>query len=43
MWLGKPKELKKSRLERRTSEGDSPVFENSMVELERVGLPGLEV
>ena len=26
MWLGKSKELRKSRLERCTSEGDSPVF-----------------
>ena len=33
MWLGKPKELRKSFLERNTSEGDSPVFEDSMVEL----------
>jgi hypothetical protein len=33
MWLGKSKELKKSCLERHASEGDSPVFENSMTEL----------
>ena len=33
MWLGKSKELRKSFLERNTSEGDSPVFENSMMEL----------
>ena len=33
MWLGKSKELKKSCLEWRTIEGDSPVFENSMMEL----------
>ena len=26
MWLGKPKKWRKSWLERRTSEGDSPVF-----------------
>ena len=33
MQLGKSKELRKSFLERNTSEGDSPVFENSMMEL----------
>ena len=35
MWSGKSKELKKSFLERNTSEGDSPVFENSMMELKK--------
>ena len=39
----KPKESKKSRLERRASEGDSPVFEDSMAGSERVGRPGLGV
>ncbi len=33
MWWGKSKELRKSFLERNTSEGDSPVFKNSMMEL----------
>ena len=36
MWLGKPNEWRKSRLERRTLEGDSPVFKNSMVELLKI-------
>lgn len=35
MWLGKSKELKRSFLERNTSEGDSPVFEDSMMELKQ--------
>ena len=38
-----PKVLKKSRLERCTLEGDSPVFEDTMVLLKRVGPPGLGV
>ena len=33
MWLGKSKESRKSFLESCTSEGDSPVFEDSMMEL----------
>lgn len=33
MWLGKSKELRKSFLERNTPEGDSPVSENSTMEL----------
>ncbi|OGH52707.1 MAG: hypothetical protein A2596_04035 [Candidatus Levybacteria bacterium RIFOXYD1_FULL_40_21] len=35
MWLGKSKESKKNFLERNTSEGDSPVFEDSMMELKK--------
>ena len=33
MWLGKPKRSRKSFLERNTSEGDSPLFKDLMVEL----------
>ena len=33
MWLGKSKESRKSLLEKSASEGDSPVFEDSMMEL----------
>ena len=35
-----PKESRKSVLERTASEGDSPVFEDSMACSKRVGLPG---
>ncbi len=39
----KSKSSRKSCLERHTSEGDSPVFEDDMTGSERVGPPGLEV
>jgi hypothetical protein len=37
------KSLNQSCLERHTLEGDSPVDEDDMLFLKRVGLPGLEV
>ena len=39
----KPKVLKESSLECDTSEGDSPVLQDTMAGSKRVGLPGLEV
>jgi hypothetical protein len=38
-----PKLSIQTLLESKTQEGDSPVEEDNMVLLERVGLPGLEV
>ncbi len=44
MWCKSiPKSFGKSSLERDTSEGDSPVFDDDMVFCKRVGPPGLEV
>lgn len=42
-WRTMAKVSRKSLLERSASEGDSPVFEDTMLCSERVGLPGLGV
>ena len=42
-WRYEAKLLRESFLESDTLEGDSPVDEDDMVILNRVGLPGLEV